>query len=330
LRRLALVAPILVLLAAATPARASFAHTVVPGETLWSIAMQDGLAPSSLAAFNGLSSDTQVIIGQTIQIPPVGAASGAASSTTTSASEPAGDDAQDGTSTASSASSASPPPMGAYRVQLGDTLSAIAARAGVPTSEIAAMNGLTLAGPLLAGTVIKLPSGAPQAAGTPGLAASDAASTTSVTSTSTTPTIIPAAAPNATPMRLDSSTIGQIATAEGVPPSLASAVAWQESGFNNGVVSSANARGVMQIIPGTWQWVQNNLTRRQLDPSSATDNVRAGSLYLGSLLRSTGGDVRTAIAGYYQGLGSVRSSGMFPDTQQYVANVMALMPRFGG
>jgi soluble lytic murein transglycosylase-like protein len=220
--------------------------------------------------------------------------------------------------------------MGAYRVQLGDTLSAIASRAGVSSSEIAAMNGLSVAGTLLAGTVIKLPSGAPGAAGTPGLAASDAASTTSATPTSTTPTIIPAAAPNATPMRLDSGTIGQIAAAEGVPASLASAVAWQESGFNNGVVSSANARGVMQIIPGTWQWVQNNLTRRQLDPSSATDNVRAGSLYLGSLLRSTGGDVPTAIAGYYQGLGSVRSSGMFPDTQRYVANVMALMPRFGG
>jgi soluble lytic murein transglycosylase-like protein len=162
------------------------------------------------------------------------------------------------------------------------------------------------------------------------LAASDATSTTSATPTSTTSTIIPAAAPNATPMRLDSGTIGQIAAAEGVPASLASAVAWQESGFNNGLVSSANARGIMQIIPGTWQWVQNNLTRRQLDPSSATDNVRAGSLYLGSLLRSTGGDVPTAIAGYYQGLGSVRRSGMFPDTQQYVASVMALMPRFGG
>jgi soluble lytic murein transglycosylase-like protein len=130
-------------------------------------------------------------------------------------------------------------------------------------------------------------------------------------------------------MRLDSGTIGQIAAAEGVPPSLASAIAWQESGFNNGLVSSANARGIMQIVPGTWQYVQNNLASRPLDPSSATDNVRAGSLYLASLLRSTG-SVPTAIASYYQGLGSVRQNGLYPDTQRYVADVMALMPQFGG
>ena len=37
-----------------------------------------------------------------------------------------------------------------------------------------------------------------------------------------------------------------------------------------------------------------------------------------------------AIAGYYQGLGSVRSRGLYDDTQQYVANVQALRSRFGG
>jgi hypothetical protein len=37
-----------------------------------------------------------------------------------------------------------------------------------------------------------------------------------------------------------------------------------------------------------------------------------------------------AAAGYYQGLGSVRKIGMLPETQRYVANVMALRSRFGG
>ena len=67
-----------------------------------------------------------------------------------------------------------------------------------------------------------------------------------------------------------------------------------------------------------------------LDPASAADNVRAGSLYLASLLRETGGDVRLAAAGYYQGLASVRAVGMFEDTKRYVDNVMALQARFGG
>ena len=47
-------------------------------------------------------------------------------------------------------------------------------------------------------------------------------------------------------------------------------------------------------------------------------------------LGETGGDPALAAAGYYQGIGSVRSIGMLPETQRYVANVMALRSRFGG
>ena len=39
---------------------------------------------------------------------------------------------------------------------------------------------------------------------------------------------------------------------------------------------------------------------------------------------------RLAAAGYYQGLSSVRSRGMFDDTKRYVDNVLALSQRFGG
>jgi soluble lytic murein transglycosylase-like protein len=121
-----------------------------------------------------------------------------------------------------------------------------------------------------------------------------------------------------------------VATRNGVPGSLASAIAWQESGFNNAMVSSANARGVMQVMPGTWAWVQENLAKRQLDPASPIDNVGAGVLYLGRLLQESGGDAATAAAGYYQGAASVRSIGMLPETRRYVANVLALQSRFGG
>jgi soluble lytic murein transglycosylase-like protein len=142
--------------------------------------------------------------------------------------------------------------------------------------------------------------------------------------------VIPAADPAPTPTRVGAADIQQVAAAHGVSPSLAAAIAWQESGFNNAMVSPANARGVMQVMPGTWDYVQNNLASRTLDPSSATDNVHAGVLYLQRLLGETGGDEATAIAGYYQGLGSVRSRGLFDDTQRYVANVQALRSRFGG
>src|SRR6185503_18663945 len=109
-----------------------------------------------------------------------------------------------------------------------------------------------------------------------------------------------------------------------VSPSLAAAVAWQESGFNNGVVSLANARGVMQLLPGTWSWVEEQLAGRPLAPDSALDNVDAGVMYLDQLIQDAGGDEARAVAAYYQGSSSVQDVGLLPDTQRYVANVMAL------
>jgi soluble lytic murein transglycosylase-like protein len=137
--------------------------------------------------------------------------------------------------------------------------------------------------------------------------------------------------PFPTPERVTSAQVEQIAAANGVPGFLAASVAWQESGFNNDLVSGANARGVMQILPGTWAWINATLTSGlPLAPASALANVRAGVLYLRALLDATGGDVRLAVAGYYQGLASVRANGMYADTARYVADVLALRPSFGG
>ncbi len=137
--------------------------------------------------------------------------------------------------------------------------------------------------------------------------------------------------PYPTPQRVSASDVGSIANANGVPASLAQAVGYQESGFNNDLVSSAGARGVMQILPGTWNWIQRTLNAgTPLAAASASDNVRGGVLLLHSLLQATGGDPAMAAAGYYQGLPSVRQNGLYSDTQQYVNNVMALRHRFGG
>ena len=142
--------------------------------------------------------------------------------------------------------------------------------------------------------------------------------------------MVPEAAPAPTPQTVSAADVQNVAAAHGVSPSLAAAIAYQESGFNNGMVSSANARGVMQVMPGTWDYVQQNLAGRALDPNSASDNVHAGVMYLKRLLTDAGGDESAAIAGYYQGLASVQERGMYDDTQQYLANVQALRSRFGG
>jgi len=214
------------------------------------------------------------------------------------------------------AAAGAPPPMGAYVVRPGETLWGIAASSGIGVGQLAWMNGIDPSTPLLVGTVLKLPTGAEPASSAPAPPA--------------TPVVVPAAEPYATPGRVTSSQIGSIAASNGVSPSLAAAVAWQESGFNNGVVSLANARGVMQILPGTWSWVEQRLAGRPLAPDSPLDNVQAGVLYLGQLLRDAGGDEALAVASYYQGSSSIRDMGVLPDSERYVANVMALRSRFGG
>ena len=303
---------------AAVPASAAAAvpHVVRPGETLWSIAAANNLTTRTVAAFNGMSANGQVVLGSTVMVPTVaegaialqraGLVSSGSGQTTSAAPAAA----------APAAPAAAPAPQGAYTVRPGDTLSGLAAGAGVSVSAMAAMNGLDPSKLLLAGTVIKLPSGAPAP-----VRASEPAPAQRV---------VPAAAPAPTPARVGAGDVQSAAAAAGVSPSLATAIAWQESGFNNGMVSAANARGVMQLMPGTWDYVQANLAGRRLDPNSAADNVSAGVLYLKRLLTETGGDENAAIAAYYQGLGSLRSRGMFDDTKRYVANVQALRSRFGG
>ena len=303
----------------ATPAaHAHVLHTVMPGETLWTIASQSNLTTRTVAAYNGLREDSHVVLGSTIKIPSVAegqaalAGAGITPAPANAASPAAG--AVQGTPPA--AAPDAPPAQGAYVVRPGDTLSALAAQTGVPAAQMAYMNGLAPDAHLLIGTVLKLPTGAPA----PARASMPAPAAR----------VVPQADPVPTATRLDSSQIKALAAENGAPASLAAAIAWQESGFNNAAVSSANARGVMQIMPGTWDWVNRNLAPGPLDPASAADNVRAGSLYLASLLRETGGDARMAAAAYYQGLASVRSRGMFEDTKRYVDNVFALQGRFGG
>jgi soluble lytic murein transglycosylase-like protein len=285
-------------------------HTVENGETLWSIAAASNLTTHALAASNGLSEDAQVVTGSTIQIPSEQEAAAALGGA------PAPTAATSSTAAPSTAGSGAPQPLGGYTVQSGDTLSSIAGRSGVTVGQVAWMNGIDPNAPLLAGTVLKLPAGSPLAAQAPAPPAQ--------------PGVVPNAEPYATPGRVTAAEVGQIATANGVPPALAAALAWQESGFNNGFVSGANARGVMQLLPGTWTWVEQQLAGRQLDPNSAQENVHAGVLFLRQLLQDAGGDQARAVAYYYQGSSSVRSRGLLPETKRYVDDVMALTSHFGG
>ncbi len=109
-----------------------------------------------------------------------------------------------------------------------------------------------------------------------------------------------------------------------VDPRLALAIAWQESGWQQYRVSSAGALGVMQVMPSTGRWL-SLLVGRSLHLRHLQDNVTAGVVLL-AMLREQAGPKRT-IAGYYQGLSSVRKDGMYPSTRRYVASVLAIQAR---
>jgi N-acetylmuramoyl-L-alanine amidase len=360
--RLPVLAAVVALLVLPTVASAGGSHLVVPGETLSGIAAANGLSPAQLAGVNGLPADAFVIAGRSLTIPPRGATVPATTSAAatpapapfggyrvrlgdslsaiaaehgvsltqlaavnglkasgtliagTSLRLPSGVASTQGTGSAPAGTTSSGSAGGAHPVVRGDTLTGIAAKHGITPAALAAANGLAPNAFVIAGTSLKIPAAAP-ATGTTATAAANVPAT---------------GAGNGAPGRLTATQIGSIAAANGAPASLASAIAWQESGFNNAMVSVANARGIMQVMPSTWSYVQNELGAGRLDPSSAADNVRAGSVLLARLLRDTGGDQATAIAAYYQGLGSVRRIGMLPETRRYVANVLALRSRFGG
>lgn len=252
----------------------------------------------------------------------------------------------------------------------GESLTSIAATDGLSITALAQANGLSPTAQLLIGQIVQIPPQQSPVAGTSNAAvttpvvqttssvarqqppeagdgdgdADDPApqptqtrqtTTSSAPATSSSPAPAQPPAPSqsqpTSPVRVSGALIAQIASRYGVPAPFAEAIAWQESGWNNAVVSSAGARGVMQIIPGTWSWINTFLTpSAPLQPNSAADNVRAGVLLLHSLLLATGGSETQAAAAYYQGLTSVQSFGMFPGTRQYVADVLALTHRFGG
>jgi soluble lytic murein transglycosylase-like protein len=109
----------------------------------------------------------------------------------------------------------------------------------------------------------------------------------------------------------------------GVDPALARALAWMESGFQQDVVSSVGAIGVMQLLPETWEFVDLVLLGVRT-PRNYKGNVRAGVRYLRWQLDEFGGDRRLALAGWYQGARAVREIGLYEDTKLFVRIVLAL------
>lgn len=87
--------------------------------------------------------------------------------------------------------------------------------------------------------------------------------------------------------------VSKYATQFGVDAALANALVQQESGFNQGAISSTGALGIMQLTRGTAMGLG-------VDRSDADSNVRGGMQLFAHLLQRYG-DAPTAIAAYHEG-----------------------------
>jgi hypothetical protein len=112
----------------------------------------------------------------------------------------------------------------------------------------------------------------------------------------------------------------------GVDPGLVRALAWMESGYQPDVVSRSGARGVLQVLPSTREYVETVLLGRRA-PSTVSGWIQVGVVFLRQLLREFDGNERLALAAWYQGPTGVRRDGVSPRSRAFVADVLALRSR---
>lgn len=116
--------------------------------------------------------------------------------------------------------------------------------------------------------------------------------------------------------------VQEAAAREGVDPDLVRAVIRTESAFDHLAVSSAGARGLMQLMPDAA--VRFGVTNA-FDPR---DNIAGGVRYLRVLLKMFQGDVALTVAAYNAGEGAVTRHGGVPpyrETREYVRKILALL-----
>jgi LysM repeat protein len=198
-----------------------------------------------------------------------------------------------------------------HTVLPGESLWSIAQQDGLTVEELAAANGLSPYAMLVAGDTLLIPPASTAVSGT-GECVWDCAST---------------AHPHPTDEVVTPEQVGSIAGEYGMSAPLVQSIAWNESSFNNSVVSSAGARGVMQIIPDTWDFIEQQLAEQPLDPASALDNVKAGVIYLHYLYHLKGGDGDATVSSYYQG---PNRDSILAETETYLREVRDDQAEFAG
>ena len=107
-------------------------------------------------------------------------------------------------------------------------------------------------------------------------------------------------------------TITAYADSQELDPALVAAVILCESSYDPKAESRLGARGLMQLMPDTAEWVAHKLGEDGADYSfdnlyDPQTNIRFGTWYLGYLSRRFNGDATKIVCAYHAGQGNVDS-----------------------
>ncbi|MCA1702249.1 MAG: LysM peptidoglycan-binding domain-containing protein [Actinobacteria bacterium] len=254
---------------------------------------------------------------------------------------------------------ASPAHAGTHTVRRGETLSGIAARYGVTVGRVVALNGLKDPNLIVAGEILRIPGGGSAGRAAPrvhrvrsgenlsGIAAHYGVSVDALARANhlADPNLIVTGERlriprgGAAPVASTSSPVASVSSSGGVEAvlernaddhgldrSLVKAVAWQESGWHQNVVSSAGAIGVMQVMPDTADYVNESLGGGNLNAHRTRDNVELGVTYLDHVIDQMPTEDQ-GLAAYYTGPGNVGRK-LTKIQEAYVRSVQALRGRF--
>ncbi|HOO29955.1 MAG TPA: lytic transglycosylase domain-containing protein [Bacillota bacterium] len=134
----------------------------------------------------------------------------------------------------------------------------------------------------------------------------------------------------------------------GIDPCLVAAVISQESGFQTDAVSWRGARGLMQLMPDTWQeFMPSAQCSGDHAPPACGNmciynpdaNIHVGTAYLRYLIDRYDGDIIAALASYNAGMSAVDDAQAdldsiqndippYPETQGHVGNVVQAWTSF--
>jgi N-acetylmuramoyl-L-alanine amidase len=229
-----------------------------------------------------------------------------------------------------------------YVVQPGDSLWAISRADGLTVAQLAAANNMGENDLLLIGRHLYIPSSGGSSASSTAATSSSASSGSAGSSSAANPWtfcstfsetggpwgVLPALL-QASPSRLALQPLFiKWANHYGLSLPLLEAIAWQESGWQQGVTSSVGAIGTGQIMPSTAAFISGSLIGMQMNINSVSDNIRMSAAFLAYLADTEGNNRCKTIAAYYEGPLNLSQYGVFPESQAYVASVEALIPEF--